>query len=664
MDAWYVPRRPRRRRPRALLSWTTLITLSLLIMPLLSACGGPSASAPPGPTINLTYDSFSPKEMHIKAGQTVTWTNNGQIPHTVTADDDSFDSGDLPVGQNFSHTFTKPGRYPYYCRMHGAAGGYGMAGVLIVDEGSSSNASSLTQNRNSLTTLAEYRIPLATLRVPEDFPTIQAAVKAARSGDLVSIAPGVYHEAVTVNTPDITVRGRDRQKVILDGNFQLGNGFTVVANNVVLENMTARYYIGNGFYWTGVKGFRGSYLTAYSNGDYGIYSYNSSVGQFDHDLGAGSPDAGLYVGACRPCHVLITNVISENNALGFSGTNAGGDLILRDSIWRNNRTGMLPNSLDSEPNPPQDGATIINNLIENNNNSNAPAKDLEYPAFGSGIIVAGGNDNVIQNNRINGHFYYGILVTPYIDQNFYEPHGNTVQNNVITNSGVTDLALAALSGGGNCFSGNSVSRTNPPFLQATHACGSLGSHAGGGDPSILPTFADHIVEVLTNRVSAPDWKTAPAPTDLDQQPGMPDPTGALQGIFTSVEGTSLNMTPSATTITPSITLGGLGLHIPFIEVILGFYMYYLPLALYAALLSVATWDIVRRTATKGSMGTAMKGGASIGWLAIIFLIPVLGPLAYYLLGRSEIARSTRLALAIGAPVTYLVIAILLLLLVP
>ncbi|HEU5379255.1 MAG TPA: right-handed parallel beta-helix repeat-containing protein [Ktedonobacteraceae bacterium] len=655
MDVQSTPQRPCRSRPRMLRSWALPAILVLFVMMLLSACGGPGASTSSGPTINLTYDSFSPKEMHIKAGQTVTWTNNGQIPHTVTADDGSFDSGELSVGQTYSHTFTKPGRYAYYCRMHGAAGGYGMAGVLIVD-GTTANQAHTTSSANNLSvTLAGPRLPLATLRVPEDYPTIQAAVKAAHPGDLVSIAPGTYHEAVTVNIPNITVRGRNRQQVILDGNFQLGNGFTVVANNVVLENMTARYYIGNGFYWTGVKGFRGSYLTAYSNGDYGIYAYNSSVGQFDHDLGAGSPDAGFYVGACHPCHVLVTHVLSEGNALGFSGTNAGGDLVLRDSIWRNNRTGLLPNSLDSEPNPPQDGATILNNLIENNNNSNAPAKDLEYPAFGSGIIVAGGNDNVIQNNRVSGHFYYGILVTPYIDQKFYEPHGNTVKNNTITNSGVTDLALAALSSRDNCFSDNTVSSTNPPFLQFTHACGSLGSHGGGGDPSILPTFADHIVQVLMNRVSAPDWKTAPVPTDLDQQPGLPDLNGPLQGIFTSIEGTSLNMTPSATTITPSITLGGLGLHVPFIEVILGFYMYYLPLALYAALLSVATWDIVRRT--------SIKGGASIGWLAIIFLIPVLGPLAYYLFGRSEISRTTRLALAIGAPVLYLVIAILLLLLV-
>src|SRR6266581_7201319 len=119
------------------------------------------------------------------------------------------------------------------------------------------------------------KAPTAILRVPEDYPTIQAAVNAAKPYALISIAPGIYHEVVTVRTAHLTIRGRDRNGVILDGNFKLTNGFEVVADNVVLENMTARHYVGNGFYWTGITGFRGSYLTAYANGDYGLYTYNS-----------------------------------------------------------------------------------------------------------------------------------------------------------------------------------------------------------------------------------------------------------------------------------------------------------------------------------------------------------------------------------------------------
>src|SRR6266853_2274836 len=376
----------------------------------------------------------------------------------------------------------------------------------------------------------------AILRVPEEYSTIQAAVNAAVPGDMVSIGPntnpdGAYHESVRVKTPNITIRGRDRNTVILDGQYKLDDGFEVLADNVVIENMTARHFVGNGFYWTGVTGYRGSYLTAYANGDYGIYAYSATNGQFDHSLVAGDPDSGFYIGACHPCNALITNVISEDNALGFSGTNAGGNLVISNSIWRNNMSGIDPNTLDSEPNPPQDGDTIINNLVENNNNVDAPADVLEYPSIGNGIVLAGGINNLVEGNRINGHIYYGVLVVPNIDKNFWEPGGNSIKDNVISNSGVADLALSALSAGNNCFSGNTVARTVPPFLQFTHACGSIFARAGGGDPSVAAILLNHFIQANTGRFKARDWKPATAPADI-MQPGMPDSTIDPQGIRT------------------------------------------------------------------------------------------------------------------------------------
>ncbi|HEX9133130.1 MAG TPA: right-handed parallel beta-helix repeat-containing protein, partial [Ktedonobacteraceae bacterium] len=390
---------------------------------------------------------------------------------------------------------------------------------------------------------------------------------------------------------------------------------------------------------------------AYSNGDYGMYAYSSPNGQFDHSLAAGHPDSGFYIGACHPCNALITNVISENNALGFSGTNAGGNLVISNSIWRNNMSGIAPNTLDSEPGPPQDGDTIINNLVENNNNFDAPAKVLEYPSIGNGIVLAGGNNNIVEGNRISGHIYYGVLVIPNIDKNFWRPSGNTVKRNVISHSGVADLALASLSAGNNCFSDNQVARTVPPFLQVTHACGSIFARAGAGDLSSVVILLDHFIQSNTGRFKARDWKTVAAPADV-MQAGMPDPNIDPQDIHTIIEGTPINMTPDPATITPSLTLGGLGLANPFFEAILGFYMYLLPLALYGVWLSIATWDLVRRS--------DMKSGTRIGWMAIVYLIPILGPLAYYLFGRSEIPRSTRLTIALGIPIVYIAIAVLLL----
>ncbi|MGH2478592.1 MAG: cupredoxin domain-containing protein, partial [Ktedonobacteraceae bacterium] len=71
-------------------------------------------------------------------GQTVTWKNKSSMHHTVTADDDSFNSGFVEPGASYSRTFLRPGRYPYHCVLHGSELGAGMAGVIIVAPTSSS----------------------------------------------------------------------------------------------------------------------------------------------------------------------------------------------------------------------------------------------------------------------------------------------------------------------------------------------------------------------------------------------------------------------------------------------------------------------------------------------------------------------------------------------
>lgn len=169
----------------------------------------------------------------------------------------------------------------------------------------------------------------ATLHVPDDHDTIQAAVDAAAPGDLILVAPGTYTEAVNVETDDLTIRGLDRNEVILDGEFELDNGIRVLgADGVAIENMTARNYTNNGFFWTGVDGYRGSYLTAYRTGDYGVYAFDSTKGLLEHSYASGSPDAGFYIGQCFPCDAVIDDVVSEFNGLGYSGTNSGGNLLI------------------------------------------------------------------------------------------------------------------------------------------------------------------------------------------------------------------------------------------------------------------------------------------------------------------------------------------------
>ena len=87
--------------------------------------------------VDVQDNDFAPATVTITAGDRVTWTQSGSNPHSVTADDDSFDSHPNcpPVcmgnGDEYSQTFEQPGEYGYYCKIHGAPGG-GMSGTVVV----------------------------------------------------------------------------------------------------------------------------------------------------------------------------------------------------------------------------------------------------------------------------------------------------------------------------------------------------------------------------------------------------------------------------------------------------------------------------------------------------------------------------------------------------
>jgi plastocyanin len=70
---------------------------------------------------------FEPATLTITAGETVRWFNEDALPHTVSATDGSWDSGNLPPGQAFERRFDTVGSYAYLCRYHP-----GMAGTIEV----------------------------------------------------------------------------------------------------------------------------------------------------------------------------------------------------------------------------------------------------------------------------------------------------------------------------------------------------------------------------------------------------------------------------------------------------------------------------------------------------------------------------------------------------
>lgn len=382
---------------------------------------------------------------------------------------------------------------------------------------------------------------------------------------------------VLITTPRIHLRGVNRNAVVVDGTRpgarrcssapgdqvlgphgsdgrHLGrNGIEVFkASGVTIENLTACNFLngaggggnqiwfngGDGSGKIGLGGFYGAWLSATSTyyggsdapaGSYGVFVSNSrGPGLIAHTYASNMNDSSYYVGACRDCHTRLIYAHAQNSALGYSGTNSGGHLILERSEWDHNNTGIVTNSQNNDDAPsPQVGlcpgssrrsCTIFrHNYVHDNNNPNVPsAGSASLGPPGAGIVVAGGRFDTIAHNLIARNGSWGVLLVPFPDDTkppldtpshceggqlnyivacYYDDWGNEVRGNAFRHNGFfgneTNGDLADLSSRhdpGNCFRGNrelggGAVTSAPDSLQITHGtCGIPNEGASLGDP--------------------------------------------------------------------------------------------------------------------------------------------------------------------------------------
>jgi hypothetical protein len=290
------------------------------------------------------------------------------------------------------------------------------------------------------------------------------------------------HGGVVVSTSDVHLRGMDRNTVIVDGTkagapspcspeprwqdfgpvehgaTQGRNGIVVwKADGVSIQNLTACNFLGgagdsgNEIWWNGgdgsgkigLTGYSGSYLTGTSTyfgtettaAQYGIFSSNSEgPGSWNQIYGSNMNDSGMYVGACHQlCDVTIDHAWMENNALGYSGTNSGGAVVIENSQFDNNEDGADTNTqIAGDPPPPQNGDcpnhqispithtrscwVFIHNYVHDNNNGNVPeAGNAAVGPIGTGMTISGGRNDTVMDNTFTDNGAWGTLFVPYPD---------------------------------------------------------------------------------------------------------------------------------------------------------------------------------------------------------------------------------------------------------
>ena len=391
---------------------------------------------------------------------------------------------------------------------------------------------------------------------------------------------------VFISKSGITLRGMNRRTVIVDGTragsaacssdpaaqdygragtkgAPVGrNGILIwKASGVSVENLTVCNFLagtgasGNQVWWNGgadsgkigLVGYRGSYLTATSTffgnettaAEYGIFAGNSAgPGSLTHLYGSNMNDSGVYVGAClRRCNVVMNRMWMENNALGYSGTNSGGTIVIENSQFDGNQDGLDTNTaVVGDPPAPQDGRcpdggvspitrtiscwVVIHNYIHDNNSATVPAAGSAAAGpIGTGLTIAGGRYNTVMDNTIVNNGAWGALFLPYAQQGtpslhqtcagsgghkvpgfgcVLDPKGDALLHNTFRHNGYfgnpsnSDFGQITLFGGepANCFARNHApDGSAPPNLEKTQpACGrttTAGNTGGALFPQVL-----------------------------------------------------------------------------------------------------------------------------------------------------------------------------------
>jgi hypothetical protein len=308
----------------------------------------------------------------------------------------------------------------------------------------------------------------------------QVVVDGTKSGPACSTSPRdqVYGPSAYAPSPYRSVnpyRSSDAYEG-LNGIMVWKAGGTWVENLTVCNFLDGAGGAGNEIWWNGGAnggrvfvdhhgGYVGSYLTATSTffapkdnpydpdpraaGDpeesaatYGIFSSDWDGGLWNQTYASNFNDSGYYIGACQhECNQTVDHAWSEDNALGYSGSNSGGRLLVENSQFDHNEDGFDTNSQNGDNPPPQDGAcpagvkppvltdpttgkiyrpatcwVFFHNDVHDNDNPDVPTYGSAAAGpVGTGMSLSGARNDTVVDNRFAGNDAWGTILVPYPD---------------------------------------------------------------------------------------------------------------------------------------------------------------------------------------------------------------------------------------------------------
>jgi len=336
--------------------------------------------------------------------------------------------------------------------------------------------------------------------------SIAKAIDGAPPGTTIEVEPGVYHEALTIDTPGITLRGlvKGEARPTLDGRGELNDGVIASGSPFAMTGFRIQHYKGNGVSTQGVDGVVLSDLVVDDTGLYGVYPVQSRNITVTHNTVTRVVDAGIYVGESNGALVAWNEV--HHNVAGIEIENTN-DAVVRDNLVYENTAGILVFVLPGKRQKEGKRTRVFRNWSIRNNTPNFgdPNAIVGQLPQGLGINVIGADDTVIEDNVVKDNESVGISVSrlareqaqkderlePFADRNqvrfnYVLENGRNPHPSIVEQIGTgADFAWDG-TGEGNC-----VSLPDAAVLggAALPACPEAAPAPGAADESALPGVA-------------------------------------------------------------------------------------------------------------------------------------------------------------------------------